>query len=177
MTTAVVDRSEKRIRWLEELFAPASYVSFALERRASDESHVCRSCGAKVPRDEGFTWRYPFMYLCGPCLLQYNVDPGDLEERLAGLEARGLKLHDFQLKDVLRASKYRALLLAEQMGTGKTVIACMGALRNNMPNLIVVPSSLKRNWAREIEKWRPEPPRRALSWLPLAWLGVELHSR
>lgn len=48
------------------------------------------------------------------------------------------------------------VLLADSMGLGKTVQA-LGVLHHTQayPALIVVPASLKLNWARESEKWAP----------------------
>jgi SNF2 family DNA or RNA helicase len=42
------------------------------------------------------------------------------------------------------------------MGTGKTILASVASLRRDAGNLIFCPASVKRNWGREIGRWRPD---------------------
>ena len=139
------------------------YISKALTVNISNVP--CDVCQQEIPPLEGVIRRRPFRRLCGRCALRDGVELGDLEARLAAIE-RGelldpetglpLKLYDFQVRDCRRIAAHRCMLCGSQMGTGKTVVMCVGCLRSGLPNLVVVPSSLKRNTAREIAKWRPE---------------------
>jgi superfamily II DNA or RNA helicase len=76
-----------------------------------------------------------------------------------GLDIPGLAgtLRPFQVAGVRYMIDHHAgCLMADQMGTGKT-IQTLAALeyRDDYPALIVVPSSLRLNWQREARRWLP----------------------
>lgn len=69
----------------------------------------------------------------------------------------------FQTAGVLAAlSRAGRLLLADDMGTGKTLqaVALVAALAHEGPALIVCPASLRSVWADALEAWLPLPPTR-----------------
>lgn len=71
------------------------------------------------------------------------------------------ELRDYQKRAVAFLTSRKSALLADDMGLGKTV-ECIVALRVLHGQvkwkrcLVVVPTSLRRNWKREIETWAPE---------------------
>lgn len=67
-----------------------------------------------------------------------------------------LKPYPYQIEDARRLATVRATLVGSQMGTGKTPVTCLGALRADLGNVIFCPASVKWNWKREIERWRPD---------------------
>lgn len=73
-------------------------------------------------------------------------------------------IRDYQKKGFSWLCSLRDLgmggLLADEMGLGKTlqVIAVLSAWKNRKRTLIVCPSSLVYNWAKEIRKFAPELP-------------------
>jgi SNF2 family DNA or RNA helicase len=71
--------------------------------------------------------------------------PGDLE----------LMPHQAQLV-AAAAAGHRTFLLADEPGLGKTAQALLAAdVANAYPLLVVVPSVVKINWAREVRLWTP----------------------
>jgi hypothetical protein len=71
--------------------------------------------------------------------------PGDLE----------LMPHQAQVVAAARAG-HRTFLLADEPGLGKTAQALLAAeAANAYPLLVVVPSVVKINWAREVKLWTP----------------------
>lgn len=46
--------------------------------------------------------------------------------------------------------------VAEGILCHNTIIASFGALRSDRPNFVFSPASVKRNWQREIQTWRPD---------------------
>ena len=93
------------------------------------------------------------------------------EAELAGVEIPGLKhqLFPFQQKGVsFIESRSGRALIGDEMGLGKTVQA-LGYLQLHpelTPACIVVPASLKTNWAREIQKWMSDTAVLTLSGRP-----------
>lgn len=74
------------------------------------------------------------------------------------LEITGLggTLYSFQLAGVEYAVQAERLFIADQMGTGKTIEALATIhVKKAYPALVVCPSSVKYNWAKEILKWLP----------------------
>ncbi|HTU04875.1 MAG TPA: SNF2-related protein, partial [Trebonia sp.] len=73
----------------------------------------------------------------------------------AGLE---LMPHQGQLV-AAAAAGHRTFLLADEPGLGKTAQALLAAeAANAYPLLVVVPSVVKTNWAREAARWTPHRP-------------------
>ncbi len=74
---------------------------------------------------------------------------------LRGLGSRELMPHQAQLV-AAAAAGHRAFLLADEPGLGKTAQALLAAqAANAYPLLVVVPSVVKINWAREAGMWTP----------------------
>ena len=74
----------------------------------------------------------------------------------------GLQYLPYQSAGVKALQERQSALLADPMGLGKTIQIC--SLLNKIPGelrtvLIVVPASLKLNWARELSKWLVIPRR------------------
>jgi SNF2 family DNA or RNA helicase len=69
------------------------------------------------------------------------------------------RLYDFQRAGVRFLTHSPHVLLADEMGTGKTV-QTLTALRQHgaeaLPALVICPNSVKRHWAREAKTWLPE---------------------
>jgi SWI/SNF-related matrix-associated actin-dependent regulator 1 of chromatin subfamily A len=65
------------------------------------------------------------------------------------------KLFDYQKEGANFLASHSAALLGDEMGTGKT-IQTLCALPMEARVLIVCPSSLKFNWVKESNKWRPD---------------------
>jgi hypothetical protein len=72
----------------------------------------------------------------------------------------GLELMPHQGKVVAAAAAgHRTFLLADEPGLGKTAEALLAAeAANAYPLLVVVPSVVKTNWAREAARWTPQHP-------------------
>ena len=84
---------------------------------------------------------------------QQRADDTAVQARLSHPMAAGL--FPFQRAGVEWLSSRTGALLADEMGCGKTVQTLM-ALGEKRPVLLVVPASLKYNWQKEAQKWRPE---------------------
>jgi SNF2 family DNA or RNA helicase len=89
-------------------------------------------------------------------------DPREIDSQgLARLLSLPAPLRPYQWEGVRFLQRRDAALLADEMGLGKTIQAII-ALRIIMAGtaskraLIVVPSSLVRNWERELQHWAPE---------------------
>jgi len=72
----------------------------------------------------------------------------------AGL-AKGLALYPYQRAGVSWLRGSQSCLLGDEMGLGKTIQVAM-ALNAKKGTILVVPASLKLQWAKELKKWRPE---------------------
>jgi SNF2 family DNA or RNA helicase len=79
------------------------------------------------------------------------------------------KLRNFQEADVLFLYRAQSGLLAQPMGSGKTLSA-INVIRlrldlgeTALPVLVVCPNSVKRNWQREFAKWMPQLTVRVVS--------------
>lgn len=72
----------------------------------------------------------------------------------------GLELMHHQAQVVESAAQgHRSYLLADEPGLGKTAQALLAArAADAYPLLVVVPSVVKTNWAREAELWTPKRP-------------------
>lgn len=126
---------------------------------------TCANCKQHVEPKGGELVENPIRVVCALCLLRSEVTEDGLRQRLETLP-RKLKLEDgtekelnllpFQVEDAWRTHTSRALLLAQQPGCGKTIVSAMGALRTDMLNLVFCPASVRENWKKEIELWRPD---------------------
>lgn len=68
-----------------------------------------------------------------------------------------MKLYKFQQADIAFLLSARHALNGADVGSGKTITTLVAArLTKTLPALVVCPSSVKRNWAREAAKWFPE---------------------
>lgn len=84
---------------------------------------------------------------------QQKSDDNAAQVRLSHPKAAGL--FPFQRVGVQWLATRQGAILADEMGCGKTVQTLM-AIGDNRPVLLVVPASLKLNWQKEAQKWRPE---------------------
>ncbi|KAG0615425.1 hypothetical protein M758_5G040200 [Ceratodon purpureus] len=77
---------------------------------------------------------------------KYDVIPGHLESKLMQFQRDGVR---FALQRGCR------VLIADEMGLGKTLqaIAVASCLEEDWPVLIVVPSSLRLQWAMSLQQW------------------------
>jgi hypothetical protein len=116
----------------------------------------CYRCNTRTLAGEGEGYESPLRLICAPCSLQEGYKDNGLRFRLAGLDKLGLKLRPFQEADAKIIGIMRACLIGHDMGCGKTVIAAVASLRSDTGNLLFTPASVKRNWGREIAKWRPD---------------------
>ena len=76
------------------------------------------------------------------------------------------RLLPFQRQGVaFGVAKGGRILIADEMGLGKTLqaIAIAAFYRHDWPVLIVVPASVKYNWAAELEKWIPVLPTKRIA--------------
>lgn len=82
--------------------------------------------------------------------------PKDLSVEAAADRAKAIPtLRDFQLPGVEFLARRRRAILGDDMGLGKTFTALVAA-DADMGMLVVCPSSVKYNWAEEVNKWRPD---------------------
>jgi hypothetical protein len=65
------------------------------------------------------------------------------------------QLREYQRLGVMWLASRRRALLADEMGTGKTIQAIM-ALPDNAAVVICAPKAAKRAWFNECKKWRPD---------------------
>ncbi|KQY56774.1 MULTISPECIES: DEAD/DEAH box helicase [unclassified Nocardioides] len=84
----------------------------------------------------------------------------DLPEPSTLKTASGMELMHHQGEVVAAAAEgHRTFLLADEPGLGKTAQALLAAqAAEAYPLLVVVPSVVKTNWAREAEIWTPKRP-------------------
>ena len=98
------------------------------------------------------------------------IDPADLQTEVASEALREVRerlklpysLFPYQELGVafLEATPYKGAIVADAPGLGKTIqtLAWMSLHPELRPALLVVPASVKLNWAKEIEKWLPSEP-------------------
>ncbi|MFC0627887.1 DEAD/DEAH box helicase [Kribbella deserti] len=142
------------------------------ERRVVPQSVVSRqlanpflapdfsAAGARQPRVRRLTgWE-----LIGPLLKSFEYAAAGastgktLPEPSAVRTPRGVELMPHQAQLVAAAaSGHRTFLLADEPGLGKTAQALLAAqAADAFPLLVVVPSVVKANWAREAGLWTPQ---------------------
>lgn len=69
----------------------------------------------------------------------------------------GYDLLPYQRAGIKYALERPRTLIADQMGLGKTIQALVAARASDgLPAIVIVPASLKLNWAREASVWLPE---------------------
>jgi hypothetical protein len=104
--------------------------------------------------------------LLGPLLSSFERADGGapacmaLPAPTARFTPAGLELMPHQGQVVAAAAAgHRTFLLADEPGLGKTAEALLAAeAANAYPLLVVVPSVVKTNWAREAARWTPRRP-------------------
>jgi hypothetical protein len=104
--------------------------------------------------------------LLGPLLTSFEQASGGapacmtLPAPTARFTPAGLELMPHQGEVVAAAAAgHRTFLLADEPGLGKTAEALLAAeAANAYPLLVVVPSVVKTNWAREAARWTPHRP-------------------
>jgi SNF2 family DNA or RNA helicase len=80
--------------------------------------------------------------------------PDQLVAPYAMLDSR---LYDFQRVGAAFIGYAGDCLIADEMGTGKTIQALSAmSITDALPALVVCPNSVKLNWEREIREWYPE---------------------
>lgn len=79
--------------------------------------------------------------------------PTAVSERLAAADAAGA--YPYQIDGIQALALNDAWLLGDDMGLGKTMQSLM-AIPDGSGALLVCPKSLKRNWADECARWRPD---------------------
>jgi len=89
--------------------------------------------------------------------LELEVDPElqNIELSQQSIDAADSGLYPFQVHGVDWLSKGSHRLLGDDMGLGKTVQTIM-ALPKDAAAIVVAPASVKYNWKKEVEKWRPD---------------------
>lgn len=65
------------------------------------------------------------------------------------------KPYDYQIEDVKRMLKEKAVILGNQMGCGKTFECVMCGESLDFPKLVICPASLRLNWKNEIKMVNP----------------------
>lgn len=83
----------------------------------------------------------------------------EMRERLAGVFAPGLELYPFQYVGVRFAELAGGrCLIGDDMGVGKTIQAIGYAAlhKEQWPVIVVCPSNVKYNWAKEVRTWMPD---------------------
>lgn len=97
-----------------------------------------------------WSWKY-FSHRVKPALelrdqIDTDIDMPDVDSRLRGYQRAGVAFID-AAHDVL---------LADEMGTGKTVVTLQALRRTqNLPALIIALNSVKGHWESEIHTWYP----------------------
>jgi hypothetical protein len=159
-----------------EEIAPAETVSApaGTERRVLPQSVVSRQLAnpflapdfSAVPQLTSRPRRLANWELIGPLLSSFERAGGGapacmaLPAPTARFTPAGLELMPHQGQVVAAAAAgHRTFLLADEPGLGKTAEALLAAeAANAYPLLVVVPSVVKTNWAREAARWTPHRP-------------------
>jgi SNF2-related domain/Helicase conserved C-terminal domain len=144
------------------------------ERRVVPQSVVSRQLAnpflapdfSAVPQLTSRPRRLANWELLGPLLSSFERAGGGapacmpLPAPTARFTPAGLELMPHQGQVVAAAAAgHRTFLLADEPGLGKTAEALLAAeAANAYPLLVVVPSVVKTNWAREAARWTPRRP-------------------
>jgi hypothetical protein len=107
-------------------------------------------------------------YLVSPEIAEYEKEEATPAIPVKDLKIEGLRgeLMPFQKEGVIFIDwKNGCALVGDEMGTGKTIqaLAWLQLHPEYRPAIIVVPASLKLNWAREAQKWMSNPDIEILS--------------
>jgi SNF2-related domain/Helicase conserved C-terminal domain len=154
--------------------APAEIAPAATERQVVPQSVVSRQLAnpflapdySAVPQAASRPRRLANWELLGPLLNSFErADSGApaclaLPDPTARFTPAGLELMPHQGQVVAAAAAgHRTFLLADEPGLGKTAQALLAAeAAHAYPLLVVVPSVVKTNWAREAARWTPHRP-------------------
>ena len=159
-----------------EEIAPAetATVPAGPERQVVPQSVVSRQLAnpflapdfSAVPQRTSRPRRLASWELLGPLLSSFERAGGGapacmaLPAPTARFTPEGLELMPHQGQEVAAAAAgHRTFLLADEPGLGKTAEALLAAeAANAYPLLVVVPSVVKTNWAREAARWTPHRP-------------------
>jgi SNF2-related domain/Helicase conserved C-terminal domain len=159
-----------------EEIAPAetATVPAGPERQVVPQSVVSRQLAnpflapdfSAVPQRTSRPRRLASWELLGPLLSSFERAGGGapacmaLPAPTARFTPEGLELMPHQGQVVAAAAAgHRTFLLADEPGLGKTAEALLAAeAANAYPLLVVVPSVVKTNWAREAAHWTPHRP-------------------
>ena len=159
-----------------EQIAPAETATASAdpERRVVPQSVISRQLAnpflapdfSAVPQRTSRPRRLADWELLGPLLSSFERAGGGapacmaLPAPTARFTPAGLELMPHQGQVVAAAAAgHRKFLLADEPGLGKTAQALLAAeAANAYPLLVVVPSVVKTNWAREAARWTPHRP-------------------
>ena len=164
-----IEPAPEEIAPAETATAPAG-----TERRVVPQSVVSRQLAnpflppdfSAVPQLTSRPRRLASWELLGPLLSSFERAGGGapacmaLPAPTARFTPAGLELMPHQGQVVAAAAAgHRTFLLADEPGLGKTAEALLAAeAANAYPLLVVVPSVVKTNWAREAARWTPHRP-------------------
>ena len=164
-----IEPAPEEIAPTETATAPAG-----TERRVVPQSVVSRQLAnpflapdfSAVPQLTSRPRRLANWELLGPLLSSFERADGGapacmaLPTPTARFTPAGLELMPHQGQVVAAAAAgHRTFLLADEPGLGKTAEALLAAeAANAYPLLVVVPSVVKTNWAREAARWTPHRP-------------------
>ena len=164
-----IEPAPEEIAPAETATAPAG-----TERRVVPQSVVSRQLAnpflapdfSAVPQLTSRPRRLANWELLGPLLSSFERAGGGapacmaLPAPTARFTPAGLELMPHQGQVVAAAAAgHRTFLLADEPGLGKTAEALLAAeAANAYPLLVVVPSVVKTNWAREAARWTPHRP-------------------
>ena len=157
-----------------EEIAPTETAPAGTERRVVPQSVVSRQLAnpflapdfSAAPQLTSRPRRLASWELLGPLLSSFERAGGGapacmaLPAPTARFTPAGLELMPHQGQVVAAAAAgHRTFLLADEPGLGKTAEALLAAeAANAYPLLVVVPSVVKTNWAREAARWTPRRP-------------------
>jgi len=157
-----------------EEIAPAPAPPAETERQVVPQSVVSRQLAnpflapdfSAVPQATSRPRRLANWELLGPLLSSFERGGGGapacmaLPAPTARFTPADLELMPHQGQVVAAAAAgHRTFLLADEPGLGKTAEALLAAeAANAYPLLVVVPSVVKTNWAREAARWTPRRP-------------------
>jgi SNF2-related domain/Helicase conserved C-terminal domain len=158
----------------EIALAETATVPAGPERQVVPQSVVSRQLAnpflapdfSAVPQRSSRPRRLASWELLGPLLSSFERAGGEspacmaLPAPTARFTPAGAELMPHQGQVVAAAAAgHRTFLLADEPGLGKTAEALLAAeAANAYPLLVVVPSVVKTNWAREAARWTPHRP-------------------